>query len=329
MNKKYLGIREIAELANVSVATISRAINTPEKVSKETLDKVNSIIKANNYVPNLQAKDMYSQTNKSIAIFISDLTNQYFLALVKTLNRLAFQNGYTLLICNTENNPILEREYLKYCIGMRTRGIIFTEGSNNNIDLSQIQMQNIVFHDRIVSQSHSSVVCDNKKGMRLLVDYLYNLNHRKFAFIGYAPSFISIESRKAEFINSLSNKNIEVPNENIFKCDLTHRAGVDAFDYICTLPDRPTAIICANDSIARGFIMRANKMGIKIPDNFSVVGFDGYESEYFYPHLTTIKQNISLISKELFNEVISDEVTPHHIITDVSLIIGDSCKYLD
>lgn len=326
--KTYLGVRDIAKLCNVSVATVSRAINTPEKVSPGTLRKIQKVIQEHHYVPNLVAKNMYQQEgSRSIAIFILDLECALFVALIRSLNRIAFENGYTLLICNTENSREREQEYLRYCAGIRTQGIIFTEGYSNDIFDSCASNQVLVFHDRYVGPQYSTVACDNRRGIRMLVDYLYNLNHRKFAFVGGDPFITSFEERKSEFLATLREKDIEVPPEYIFNGIWEARTGVNAFDHICTLPDRPTAIVCANDVIARGFIMRANKMGLQVPEDFSVVGFDGYSPEYFYPKLTTVRQNVDMIAQNLF-DCVTKSLEPRHIVVDVDLVIGDSCKKL-
>lgn len=329
MNKKNIGIREIAQLSGVSIATVSRVINGSSKASDEVRQKVNKIIEEYNYIPNITAKNMFSKSSKSIAMFVLDLDNPFFVSLVKALNKIAFENRYALLVCNTENSPQKEIEYLKYCEGIRTKGVIFTEGHNNNVLWDKFHNQTFVFHDRQMSEKYSSVKSDNAKGIRMLVDYLANLNHRQIAFAGYNATINSIDERKQTYASSLEEKGIEVPPEYIFSGELTARGGAYAFDYFCSLANRPSAIICANDQIARGFIARANMVGMRIPDDFSLVGFDGCNTEYFYPRITTIRQDIELIAQKLFECVIAPPNEPEHYIIDVSLVIGDSCKKLN
>lgn len=326
MAKIYLGIREIAKLSGVSVATVSRAINTPEKVSPQTLQQVQKVISEYNYTPNIQAKEIFSQQNRSIAIFVLDLNIPFFTELIRELSRISFNNNYTLLIFNTENDAKKEEAYLQYCLGTRTKGIIITEGSTLTLDISKIPKQNLVFHDRFISSEYSSVLCDNSKGIKQLVDYLYNLNHRNFAFIGESVDCTSIHERQLAFINALKEKDIDIPDCNIIRGDWTQRTGVIGFDKIYALSNKPTAIVCANDAIARGFITRANKLHSRIPEDFSIVGFDGVSHEYFYPHITTIKQNIKQIAKELFKSVTQERHQPRHIVLDVEMVIGDSCR---
>ncbi|MEG0979459.1 MAG: LacI family DNA-binding transcriptional regulator [Oscillospiraceae bacterium] len=326
MNKKNIGIREIAKQAGVSVATVSRVINGTGNTSDEVNERVNKVVKEFNYIPNIVAKSMYSSTSNSIALFVLDLDNPFFISVIKELNAIAIKNGYTLLICDTENSPERENEYLNYCKGIRTKGIIFTEGYRSNLLNGDFENQNLVFHDRFISSAFSTVMSNNEKGIRILVDYLYNLNHRKIGYAGWLPSIKSSVERKDAFHEALKDKKIITPDEYIFQCNLTIEAGVQAIDYFCSLPNRPTAIVCGNDQIAKGFITRAHMLNIKIPEDFSVVGFDGCNQDYFYPRITTIKQDIKSIAQNLFECVTSETGEARLHIVDVSMIIGESCR---
>ena len=327
MSKKYMGIRDIAKLAGVSVATVSRVINGTGKTSDAVRERVNEIVKEYNYTPSLAARALYSDSSKSIALFVLDLDNPFFVSLVKALNKTAFENGYMMLICNTENNVDKEIEYLKYCDGIRTKGIIFTEGHSDNI-FSESAHQTLVFHDRNVSDQFSSVKSNNFQGIQLLVDYLYNLDHRKIAFAGFRNYARSSIERKEAFVSCLEAKGITVNPEYIFPGDLTDKTGVDSLDYFISISDRPTAVVCANDMIATGFINRAANLGLRIPDDFSVTGFDDCYSKYFYPKITTIRQDVDLLAKRLFECAVASKGEIRHFEIDVSMSIGNSCKKL-
>ncbi len=326
MAKASIGVRDIARMTGVSISTVSRVINNAPNTSESARRKVQAIIDEYNYVPNISAKNLFSNESKSIAIFLLDIFNPFFAAVVKELNTLAMTNGYALLICNTENDPERELQYLKYCVGIRTKGIIFTEGYSKNILQYKQNGVNYVFHDRYVSDEFYSVKSNNEKGIHILTDYLYNLNHRKFAFVGYSSKTKTSQERKDAFVSSLAAKGIEVDPKYIFEEEMKMQTGVDALDYFCSLPERPTAVVCANDEIAKGFIIRANNINMKIPDDFSVVGFDGVESSIFFPKLTTIRQDVKLISQKLFQHATSNDFQPEQFIADVSFVMGDTCK---
>jgi DNA-binding LacI/PurR family transcriptional regulator len=326
MSEKRIGVRQIASLAGVSPATVSRVINNPDHTSPEICERVNKIIKEYNYVPNQMAKNLFSKTSNSIAVFMYDMKNPFFIRLVQELNKIAFANKYTLLICDTENNYEKEKEYLNYCERIRTSGIIITEGCNTELFINSRNSQPLVFLDRMVDEKFSTVRSDNDAGIKMLIDYLYNLNHRKIGFAGFCESCSSISERKNAFLEGMEAKDLEVPPEYIFNGDLDPNTGVTAMDYFYSLNNRPTAIMCSTDQIAKGMVMRANKLGVSIPNDFSVVAFDGTISDYFWPKITTIAQNITKIAQLLFDCIFLPEGMPIQHTVDISMIIGDSCK---
>lgn len=327
--KKYFGIRDIARIAGVSTATVSRVINSPDTTSPAVKKKVMDVINEYNYVPNQMAKNLFSKSSNSIAIFIYDIENPFFSALIKELNNIAFENKITLLICDTENNVDKEREYLYYCQSIRCGSIILTEGVNYDLFVSESTFQSIAYLDRCAAPSINCVGSDNYKGMQKLVDYLYNLNHRKIAYAGFMEEFQSSFERKEGYIKALASHNIEVDDDYIFKGNFSYETGVKALEYFLSLRNRPTAIVCANDQIAQGLIMMAYKLNISVPDDLSVVGFDGVDSMYFYPKITTIKQDIRKIANTLFEIVTTPSKKPVHQKIDVSIVIGESCKKID
>lgn len=327
MTKKSIGIREVAALAGVSVATVSRVINTPELTAEETRQRVNAVIQQHHYVPNLVARGLYTQNSNSFALFVYDLENPFFIALVKELHKIAFERKCTLLICDTESSPEKEKEYFHYCEGIRTRGIIFTEGFQHP-DFLRNTEQALAFLDRDVGTGYASVRSDNRSGISMLMDYLYNLGHRIFGFAGYSPSACSCAGRMEAFSETLRVRGLPSPPENVFCGPMTPDTGVRSLDYFCTLRERPTAVVCANDQVARGLIVRANKLGLSIPGDFSVVGFDGCAPDYFYPSITTIRQDVPSLARELFACVSGEYLQngPREHVVPVSLVIGDSCS---
>lgn len=324
--KKYFGIREIAKIAGVSTATVSRVINQPDTTSKEVREKVEAVIKECNYVPNQMAKNLFSQSSNSIAIFIYDVTNPFFTSLIKELNNISFDNKYTLIICDTENNMEKEQEYLRYCQSIRCKGIILTEGINYDLFTNVSTVQTVACLDRC-SNHFSSVTSDNYHSVKKLVDYLYNLNHKKIAFAGATEGYQTATIRKQSFLDAMNSHGLEIREDFIFHSGrFSHETGVKALDYFWSLNDRPTAVVCANDQIAQGLIMRAYKLNVSIPEDLSVVGFDGIDTGYFFPKITTIRQDIRSIAQALFEAVTQKELPIVHREISTTMIIGESCK---
>ena len=194
-NPGYVGIRDIAQMAGVSTATVSRVINTPEKTSPQVRARVEQIFKDTHYIPNQTAKNIFSKTSNSIALFIYDMENPFFTELIRETNSICMKHGYTLLICVTEDIPEREEEYMKFCVSNRCAGIILTEGCNYELFEPYKEQIPIVFLDRRSRGRYSSVHSNNYAMSLRVVDYLYNLNHRKIAFIGCSKDLDSVRAR--------------------------------------------------------------------------------------------------------------------------------------
>lgn len=330
--KKYLGIREIASLAGVSIATVSRVLNTPELTSERTRIKVMEVIEKYDYVPNQAAKNLFSGDSNSLAIFVYDMANPLYISITHHLNRIAFENDYILIICDAENSYEREAKYYNYCRSIRTKGIIYTAGSTKktfDIDKHTSAMPIVLYdRDRFNEGDYFSVRSDLKKGMAMLVDYLYKLNHRKIGYITGVMTILSARERLESFISSMRNKNLDIPPYYIKEGSFSVSSGTEAFDYFYSMPDPPTAIIAANDQSARGFIMRANALGVKIPEVFSICGYNGVDLDSFYPSLTTIKQDTKTIAETMFHLIVNaaEDPPPKEVIIDVSMHIGETCR---
>lgn len=325
-HNSYIGIRDIAKLAEVSTATVSRVINTPDKTSPKVREKVERIIKEYNYIPNQTIKNIFSKTSNSIAIFIYDMENPFFITLIKDLNKICLDNKYTLLILDTENNPERETSYIEYCISNRCAGIILTEGLNYDLFEPYKNQIPIVSLDRRTKGLFSTVRSNNREMIHKVVDYLYNLNHRKIGFIGSEKTFDSIESRLRGYKESLTKKNIPILPEYIY-CDagLDIETGQAALGYFMSLANPPTAIICSCDLVALGLINDAVFRNIRIPDTFSIVGFDGVLDRIHYPQITTVRQNIPDLANELFDLAVNPPKSPLTKTVEADFVPGCTC----
>lgn len=324
----YIGIRDIAKMAGVSTATVSRVINNPSATSDKVRSKVQAIIDQYHYIPNQNIKNVFSKTSNSIAIFIYDMENPFFITLIKKLNQICLSNRYTLLICDTEGNSQQEKEYLDYCLSNRCSGIILTEGADYSLFDTPDMNIPLVSLDRRISPTFSTVRSDNLNAVKKVVDYLYNLNHRKIAFVGCKTQLSTIIHRKEGYLEALLEKNIPIHEEYIYEdnADLSLQSGKEALRYFLTLSDLPTAIICANDIIALGIINEARMLNLSIPDDLSVVGFDNTLDNIHSPRITTIRQDIDQMAESLFELLINPPDTALNKIIDTELIQGYTTK---
>jgi LacI family transcriptional regulator, repressor for deo operon, udp, cdd, tsx, nupC, and nupG len=336
-NTGKITIKDIAKTAEVSTATVSRVINSPESVSDKLRAKVEKIIKDYNFVPNQLAKNFYSNDSQSIAIFVYDISNPFFIKLLEGFNRIAFNDNYTFIICDTENSEEKELKYINYLDSIKVSGLIITEGTSKHF-ASQVNTSiPCVSVDRPMEGKCACplITSSNLKGAQKAVDYLIKLNHKKIAFAGASDEISTSNYRKEGYLKALQKNNFPVVEEYIYKGDFSVKSGVKALEYFISLPDTPTAIFCANDLIAQGIILRAHSLNLNIPRDFSVIGFDGVAVDTFYPRITTIGQNIDEIvnktMEQLFNKIknkntnLEKEESPT-ILISTKLIVGETCR---
>lgn len=327
----YIGIRDIARLAGVSTATVSRVVNTPEMTSKKVREKVQKIIDEYNYIPNQPVKKLFSKTSNTIAVFIYDMENPFFISLIKELNQICLEHDYMLLICDTGSSFELEKKYLNFCLGNRCAGIILTEGVDSDLFESDKIRIPIVFLDRKTNGKFSTVRSNNRQMMVPCVDYLYHLGHRRIAFIGCATPMDSVISRLNGYKEALSGKGLSIPPGYIYDKNpkLNLEAGSQALNYFLSLPDSPTAIICCNDIIALGAFNAAYSLGLKIPENMSLVGYDDVIGNIHQPQITTIRQDLHEISRTLFNLIVKPPDKPVSAMIEATFIQGATCSRIE
>lgn len=336
--KSYLSMRDIAKMANVSPATVSRVINKSGYVSAANAEKVMQIIERHNYVPNQTAKNLFANVSNYLAIFVFDMSNPFFSSIIAHLNQMAFDHGYTLLIFDTGNQPQKESEYFHRCQSIRVKGIILTEGVNRNLPISPSLRKSLVFFDRASpGKGYHAIRSNNMKGMRMAVDYLYNLNHRRIAFSGGPEKYFTAKERREGFLEAMAARGLACRPEYILMDNPFSRAsGRASFNQLFSLRTMPTAVVCANEQIAQGFILAAQSRGVRIPDDVSVIGYDGVDCEGTYPTLTSIRQNTQEIARLLFKAIADgndadgcDDIGCFEHIVDVELTEGGSCRKIE
>lgn len=329
MDKRFSSIRDIARLAGVSIATVSRVLNTPDKVSPQTCERVMRVIEQHRYIPNRSAVNLYSGDSRSIAFFVYDLSNPFYSNLVHCLNEIAVRHGYTLLVADVGGKPEIEAHYLRYFLGIRISSIILTLGSESAaLDFGAGRIP-VVCIDRapLASQPCYCVQSDCETGTRLLLDELHAFHHRRIGYVTGTPGFYSTGQRLESFRRNMRRLGLELPEEYVFTGEFSTQCGVRAFDYFQSLPVPPTAVVTADDQIARGFLMRASARGISVPGQVSVCGMDAVEPSAFYPPITSIQQNVRALAQAAFDCICryDDAPPPGTQSISVSIFHGQTC----
>ena len=299
-----VSMKDLAAACNVSIATVSKALNDQHDVSAKTKEMVRRKAKELGYFPNSAAKTLKTNRSHNIGVLFVDeaqsgLTHDFFSNVLDSFKRTIELKDYDLTLINcskTHSNSMsyLDRARYRGFDGVVIACIDFKDPEVIELVDSDIPVVTIdyIFNNRI------AVISDNVKGMRDLVTYVYQMGHRKIAYISGNDSSVT-QARISSFFTTCSQLGIEVPEEYLRKADYRDTEGT----YLRTkelleLKEPPTCILYPDDFAGFGGINAIREKGLRIPEDISVAGYDGIRiGRHIEPKLTTIRQNTELIGK--------------------------------
>lgn len=292
-------IKDVAFAAETSVATVSRYFSSPEKLSKKTAVKVAKAIEELNYKPNLLARNFTQSKSYSILV-IAPINNPFLLDVISGIQEVAIANGYTVLLADIMQS---QRDGTHYYNMLETRlvdGIIDFQARLKDSKTPSPPMQNIVtLCDYKPNGIYPVVSIDDVGAAEEMVDYLTSLGHKHIGCLSGLNFIHASKHRLKGYQNALKKANIPFDSGLIINGDFSSTCGIKAAKLFANMPKRPTAIFSMSDKMAIGLIQGFKKLGLKVPEDISVVGFDDIEfAKFCDPTLTTIRQP----AKELGSE---------------------------
>lgn len=329
-------LQDVARVAKVSTATVSRTLSNPDVVSDATRQRVSDAVKVTGYRINRAARNLRTQRAHSVLVLLPDLANPFFSTILEGISRYLSQQGFSMLIASTKQVHDSGERLIDYLDDARADGMIILDGGLDPEVVKMLetapQAKRILFAcEWVDGASFPSVRCENGQGARTAVTHLYDLGHRKIGHVAGPEGNVLMHSRRDAFIAELSNLKLELKPEWIIAGDFSLAAGCMAAQTWIALEDRPTAVFCASDQLAIGFIAELSRHGIKVPDDVSVMGFDDIDfAEQFIPPLTSIRQDRLMIgdtaAKMLMARILaSHEMSLEHAaVLPVSLIVRES-----
>ncbi|WP_026479094.1 LacI family DNA-binding transcriptional regulator [Ahrensia sp. 13_GOM-1096m] len=323
---KQATIDDVAKLAGVSIATVSRALHLPEKVSESTRKKVTAAIARTGYRANAMAQNLRMQRSKMVMVLARSISDSNFPGILTGLERVANTRGYGLLIGSTEGNVELEENYTRFMASGMADGLILLTGSMPTSSWRHGPAKRL---PPMVSVSHpidhadvSYVGVDNFSASKLAVEYLISLGHRRIAYISGPQGDTISELRHQGYCAALANAFDE---SLVWKVsgNGTSEGGRAAIERLFIKDTLPTAFFCYNDNTAIGAISAIQSRGLTVPKDFSVIGFDDIPfASNVTPSLTTIRQPRSQIGEMAMNHLL-DNLPDRSIPIESALLHGD------
>jgi LacI family transcriptional regulator len=326
-------IKEVAVLAGVSSATVSHVINGTRYVSDAVRDQVLNAMKELDYRPNDLARSLRSGITHTLGLIIPDSSNPFFAELGHCIENAAFKAGYSVILCNTENDMRKELLYVDVLTKKLVDGMIFVAaGENADIFKSLVDLDiPVVVMDRNYEGLDLELVSsDNHQGGVLATSHLISLGHTRIGCVS-GPSKINPSSKRLDgYMEALKSKGLPVDPKYIVQGDFHPESGFDAGIKLLSLPERPTAIFACNDLMAMGVIKAAASMGLRVPEDLALVGYDDIElASYTNPPLSTIKQpkvEMGLTALQIILDRIGNrESGRQKIQLPVSIVVRSSC----
>ncbi|SIS39793.1 LacI family DNA-binding transcriptional regulator [Salimicrobium flavidum] len=284
-------IKDVAKLAQVSTATVSRVLNGNGYVHSETKQRVAVAIKELNYRPNDVARNLFKGRSKTIALFVPDIMNPYFPELARAVEDVAQKEEYTFILCNTDDDLEKERKYLEALTQKSLDGLVIVSSTMISEYIKEFNIP-VVALDRILYEGVPSVTVNNFEGAQEAVKYLKEIGCKKIAHLAGPQDVRNAEQRRGGYMS-------EVEQESWFQSSLVERGGYGIEEAMASttrlLKAHPDidGLFAANDLMAVGAIKACETLGINIPDQLSIVGFDGIMlGKTTSPSLTTMAQPI-------------------------------------
>ena len=301
-------IREVAESAGVSYATVSHVINNTRFVSQETRERVEAAMTALNYRPNALARSLRQGKTNTIGLVLPDSANPFFAEISRSIEDEAFKRGYSVFLCNTELDTQRELFYVDVMSKKQVDGIIFVAAGDqaDSIDFLIRRNMPVVMIDRDLPDVQIDVVLtDHQLGGMLATRHLIELGHTRIACIAGPSSITPSAERITGYRKALEEAGLTYDENLLFRGDYHAQSGMEITHSILNMEPRPTAIFALNDLMALGALRAASEAGYSVPRDLAVVGYDDLEIAHFTnPPLTTIAQPKKEIGAQAIQQLV-------------------------
>jgi DNA-binding LacI/PurR family transcriptional regulator len=326
-------MKEVAIRAGVSVATVSRVLNNHARVDAELRTRVLAAIEALNYHPNRVAQRLRVGAGGVIGLIISDIENPFFVSVVRGVEDMAYQNELSVLLCNSDENPVKQRMYIRVMRAEDVAGLIITPNAETDASILHLieSRMPVVFMDRLVVKFEVDIVTvDSAGGVRSAIQHLLDLGHTRIAILGVPLAISTGRERFGAFVETMEAHGIHPEPALIRTASFRQESGYQATMELLDLPNPPTAIFASNNVLALGMLQALHERGVQVPEQIAVVGFDDLPwAGALWPPLTAVAQPTYQLGHEaarlLLRRINNPNAPVEHVILKTQLIVRRSC----
>jgi LacI family transcriptional regulator len=290
-------IYEVAELAGVSLATVSRVINPGAKVSDKTRQKVLAAMDQLGYKPNSIAQSLATRSSNAVGVLVSELHGPFFGAMLSAIEKTFKAAGKFVLVAAGHSNEVQEREAIRFLVSRNCDAlIVHVEALPDRflVDHDHEKTPLIIMNRKVRGLADRCFSLNNELGGYLASQPLLKLKHKRIAYISGPLDWVDAKQRLAGHKRALQEAGVKFDERLLHEGDYHETGGQDALNALFAKKLPFTAVVCANDEMAAGAMAAAHERGLELPHDLSIVGFDDAPiSRYVYPKLTTVHYPIA------------------------------------
>jgi len=337
--RKTPTIQDVARQANVSAATVSRVLSSPERVSESTRKRVQAAVSATGYTINQAARSLRLRNARTILMAAPNIGNPYYSTVLDAVIRTASERGYSVLVA-TRIGDDPNRWLADYLLSNRADGLLLFDGSLGTFGLDSpdregIDVPLVAAYDELPDPQYNSVLVDNRAAAARAVNHLIELGHRKIGHVMSPSRNRAASERLIGFQEAMQQAGLPINPAWLFQGNHNLESGIAAAERMLPLGEKPTAVFCGNDEMAIGLIHRLRLNGIECPRDLSVIGFDDIAvARYAAPPLTTMHQPREEIGRMATGALIdiiegtAPEGEPVHVMLRAELVVRESTRRL-
>lgn len=326
-------IADVARLAGVSVATVSYVLNGTRPVSPERRQRVLEAIEALGYRPNRVARSLRARRTNTIGLIVSNIVSPFYTEIARAVEDVARRHGYSVILCNSDDDPAKEREYVDLLLGRQVDGLLVAPAPNDQAALAEVVDTGaplVLVNRRPAGVDAPSVTMASGPATHELVRHLIEHGHRRIGVISGVPGSPSSQDRLEAYAHALREAGIEPDPRLVRHGHAQYEGGMAAARELLQEPDPPTAICSLGTSMTLGALVAIRQMGLRVPEDVALVGYtDTPWYQVTDPPLTAVAQPVRRLGElaiDLLLRSIGGEVPePRHIALPCEVVVRRSC----
>ncbi len=328
---KRVTLRDVALEAGVSIKTVSRVVNGEPAVNAATAVRVAGVVERLGYRPNELARSLKGQRSRTIGLVISDISNPFMASCAQAIEGVAQEHGHALILCDSHADLRTEGDYVGLLTQRQVDGLLLVPAHGHNVHLNREHQAGlpVVTLDRPAEGVQADMVLvQNRAGAREATEHLIRHGHERIAFVGDVRNFYTTRKRLEGYKEALKAANLKpAPSLGAHSIELGEEAAKSVLD----APDRPTALFAANILTALGALRAIEHLGLRIPEDVALIGFDDFElAPVLRPRFTLVRQPAAELGRRAA-EMLFDRLEgrgrpePRRLVLPTELVVRESC----